>query len=303
MTTFLRIFKFAGQNFRRNIWLSLATTSIMVLTLISVNLLFFLNIVGRNAIKIVEDRIDVIIYFKPDISDDIVLSARTFLLDHKGVADVQFVGRDLALQRFRERHKDDPAILASLEEVGDNPLGASLVLKANDPTQYDAILSSLDNPIYSGAILEKSFEDHRTLIEKLVAVTRKVERSALMLSLTFVMIVMLIVVNSVRVAIYTRREEIGIMKLVGASNWFVRAPFLIESIFCGAIAAIVTLGMVIPAASAVQPYLVKFFGAGAMDIVGYLRAHAVLVFGGQFLGAILLPMGISGLAVGRYLKV
>ncbi|MBI2099085.1 ABC transporter permease [Candidatus Uhrbacteria bacterium] len=300
---FFRVFKFAGQNFRRNIWLSLATTSIMTLTLISVNLLFALNVIGAKAIKMVEDRVDVIVYFKTDISDDIVLSARTFLMDRKAVKDVQFVGRDLALQKFRERHKDDPAILASLDEVGANPLGASLIVKASDPKEYEAILSSLDNPAYKDAILEKSFEDHRTLIEKLTSVTAKLKRSALALSLIFALIVMLIVVNSVRVAIYTRREEIGIMKLVGASDWFVRAPFLIEAAFAGVLAMFAAVAIVLPAVGALQPFLAKFFGSGAIDLAFYFRQNGLVIFGAQLSGAILLPMGIAGMAVGRYLKV
>lgn len=304
MGTFLRIIKFAGQNFRRNIWLSLATTSIMVLTLISVNLLFVLNLVGKSVIEMVQDKVDVSVYFKPDISDEIVLSARGFLMNQEGVKDVQFVGRDLALENFRERHKNDPAIIASLDEVGENPLGASLVVKATDPARYAPILDSLDNPTFKGTILEKSFDDHAVLIERLGAATRKVERSALALSLMFALLVVLIVVNSVRVAIYTRREEIGIMKLVGATDWFVRAPFLVEATFAGALACLLAAALIIPSVGAIQPYIIKFLGAGSpLDLVAYLRQHGLAIFGAQMLGAILLPMGIAGMAVGRYLKV
>lgn len=275
----------------------------MVLTIISVNLLFMLNLIGGKAIKMVEDKVDVSVYFKPDTSDEIVLSARSFLTEQDGVSDVQFVGRDLALERFRERHKSDPAIIASLDELEDNPLGASLKIKAKDPSKYRPILDSLDNPTYRGTILEKSFDDHQILIEKLGVATKKVERSALALSLIFAFIVILIVVNSVRVAIYTRREEIGIMKLVGASDWFIRLPFLIEATLAGALAAFVAALIVIPTVGAIQPYMVKFFGANTVDLITYFRSHGVAVFGTQLLGAILLPMGIAGVAVGRYLKV
>jgi len=304
MGAILRVIKFAGQNFRRNIWLSLATTSIMVLMLISVNLLLVLNLVGKGVIEMVQDKVDVSVYFKPDISDEIVLAARGFLMNQDGVKEVLFVGRELALQNFRERHKNDPAIIASLDEVGENPLGSSLTVKADDPSKYAPILASLDNPTFKGTILEKSFDDHQILIERLGAVTRKVERAALALSLIFGLLVVLIVVNSVRVAIYTRREEIGIMKLVGASDWFIRAPFLVEAVFAGALACLVAVAIVIPSISAIQPYIVKFLGtATPLDLVAYIRGHGVLVFGAQFLGAILLPMGIAGMAVGRYLKV
>ncbi len=304
MGTFFRVIKFAGQNFRRNIWLSLATTSIMVLTLISVNLLFILNLVGKSVIDMVQDKVDVSVYFKPDISDEIVLSARGFLMNQEGIKDVQFVGRDLALQNFRERHKNDPAIIASLDEVGENPLGASLVVKATDPAKYAPLLESLNNPTFKGAVLEKSFDDHAVLIERLGSVTRKVERSAFALSLAFAFLVVLIVINSVRVAIYTRREEIGIMKLVGASDWFVRAPFLVEAAFAGVLACLVAAAIIVPSVGAIQPYIIKFLGAGApLDLVAYLRTNGIVIFGAQMLGAILLPMGIAGVAVGRYLKV
>lgn len=284
-------------------WLSLATTSIMVLTIISVNLLFLFNLIGNKAIKLVEDKVDVSVYFKPDISDEIVLSARSFLTEQDGVRDVQFVGRDLALERFRERHKSDPAIIASLDELEENPLGASLKIKAEDPSKYKIILDSLDNPTYRGTILEKSFDDHQILIEKLGAATKKVEKSVLALSVMFAFIVILIVVNSVRVAIYTRREEIGIMKLVGASDWFIRLPFLLEATFAGALAAFVAVLVVIPTVGVIQPYMVKFFGTETVDLIAYLRSHGLALFGTQILGAMLLPMGIAGAAVGRYLKV
>lgn len=303
MTTALRVFKFAGQNFKRNIWLSLATTSIMAITLISVNLLFILNVLGKSALALVEERVDVTVYFKQNVSDEIVLSARSFLLDRKGVKDVQFVGRDLALERFRERHQADPAILASLDELGGNPLGSSLVVRATDPSFYESILAALGNPTYKDVILEKSFDDHRLLIEKLSSVTGKIKSSALVLSLTFAALVMMIVINSVRVAIYTRREEIGIMKLVGASNWFVRAPFLLEAMFAGALAAILATLVVIPGTAAIQPFIVKFFGTDGINLMAYFKDHGLAFFGAQFLGATILPMSISGLAVGRYLKV
>lgn len=304
MGAILRVIKFAGQNFKRNIWLSLATTSIMVLMLISINLLLVLNLVGHSVIEMVQDKVDVSVYFKPDISDEIVMAARGFLMNQDGVKEVLFVGRDLALSNFRERHKNDPAILASLDEVEENPLGSSLTVKATDPAKYAGILASLDNPTFKGTILEKSFDDHQILIERLGSATKKVENSALMLSLIFGLLVALIVVNSVRVAIYTRREEIGIMKLVGASDWFIRAPFLVEAVFAGALACLVAIAIVIPSISAIQPYIVKFLGSTSpLDLVAYVRGHGILIFGAQFLGAILLPMGIAGMAVGRYLKV
>ena len=298
-----RIVRFAFQNFRRNFWLSLLTTSILALALLSVNLLLVLNIMARAAITAVEDRIDVSVYFKPTASAEIVGGARSYLLSLPQVRSVEYTSPEVALQKLRERHAADPVIQDSVRELEKNPLGATLAIKARNPADYPAIIASLDNPTFAPFVAEKNYGDHRTIINRIQNIARRIERSALMVSIIFVFIAGLIVFNSIRIALFTRREEIGIMRLVGASNAFIRTPFLIEALMYSLLATIIALAVTFPALGAVGSSLARFFDSTSFNIFGYFVANAAPIFALQFIGASLLSIGTAAFAVGRYLKV
>lgn len=302
MTTLGRVIRFALQNFRRNIWLSILTASILALTLISVNVLIVLNVLARAAVAAVEDRIDVSVYFKPTASESIVTEARSYLLSLPQTKTVDFTSPDVALLKLKERHANDPVILESVRELEGNPLGAVLAVKARQPEQYSAILAALENPTFAPYIAEKNFGDHRAIIERIQNISRKVERSALMVSIVFTAIAALIVFNSIRIAIYTRREEIGIMRLVGASNAFVRTPFLLEAVLYSVLAAVVASIAFYGILSASGSSIAHFFDSTVFDLFGYFKSHALTIAALELAGAIGLSVVTATFAVGRYLR-
>ncbi|MEK7546326.1 MAG: permease-like cell division protein FtsX [Patescibacteria group bacterium] len=296
-----RVVKFAFRDFWRNLGLSLMTISILVLTYFSLNLLVIVNFFTDAAIQVIEDRVDVSVYFGPDVSDERVHGVRGNLTSLPEVKDVVFISREEALERFRKNHAEEPEILAALQEVGENPLGPVLVIKAKDAGRYGPILEALDSPAVKSLVEDKTVQDHKALIERLTSVTARVQRAALGLSLVFALISLLIVFNTIRVSIYIHREEIAIMRLVGASSDFVRIPFLIETVLFNAISLAAVAAFVFPALNVIEPAANAFFDAN-VGVTSYYAENWMKVFGYQLGAVTFLSLAATALSMRRYLK-
>ncbi len=303
LTSTCRICKFAAHGFWRNIWLSLMTVSILMLTILSFNVFVVVNVLARQAMRSVEERIDVSVYFKSGASDELVRSVRSYLLSFPQVMDVRLINPERAFERFTKQHQGDPEILAALRELESNPLGATLVVRAASAADYPLILQSLEQPAYREFIEEKNFDDHKVLISKISSWSEKVQNFGIALSSVFAFIALMIVFNSIRVAIYTHREEISIMKLVGASSGFVRLPFLLEGVFYSVIAMGVAIGLIFPVVHFLDPALAGFFDGANVSVAQYFRSDFVKIFSGQFAALAGLTIISSSLAMRRYLRV
>lgn len=298
-----RILKFSSQDFWRNFWLSTATVVVLVLTLVSINFLITLNFLTKTAVAEVENKIDVSIYFKQGVAESEIGNIKSYLLSLSEVKDVIYISPEEALREFEKKHANDAIIKESLEEVGKNPLGATLVIRAHDTADYPEILEVFDDTQYANIIQEKNFEDHEAVIKKIDSISEKATTTGFGIAGLFAVIAVLIGFNTVRMTIYTHREEIGVMKLVGAANWFVRAPYVASGIFYGIFAILFTIILIFPAIGFAEPYLAGFFGGSEFNLLGYFSNNFLQIFGWQFVGVVLLNMVTSTLAVGRYLKV
>lgn len=298
-----RILKFAAQNFWRNIWLSFVTVSMIFLMLVSLNVIIIINFITESVVSGVEERIDVSIYLKPSANEDVAVSFRSYLMSLPQVKDVGYVDPEDALNQFKEKHTNDPEIMSALLEIESNPLGSTLIVKAKSADDYLAILGSLDNPTYKDIILDKDFSNHERLIERVRLMGSKAKLAGFVLSLVFALIAILIVFNSVRMTIYTHREEIGIMKLVGASNWFVRGPYLIEGVYSCLIALAFIIIFIFPILNFIQPHFASFFQESVPSLPLYFGHNFFMIFGMEFLVSVLLVLISASMAVNRYLKV
>jgi cell division transport system permease protein len=301
--TIHRTAKFAIQNFWRNIWLSIATILVFLLTLTMVNVLITLNVLTQTAVDSVEDRIDVSIYFKQGTPEKTILEAQDYLLGLSQVAGVDYVSSENAYTRFSDRHRNDSSILDALETVETNPFGGSLIIRAEDPEDFDFILEALNNPTFGEEIQRQDFDDHERIIERINGLTYRIRALAMVVGGIFVIIAILIVFNSIRVAIYTHREEIGIMKLVGASNSFIRMPFILEAVFFSFIATAVMAGVLVPLSQVVEPQLNAFFDGKQVGLLAYYMTNWWIIFGAQFGALVLLSVLSAMVAMSRYLKV
>lgn len=296
-----RVVKFAFKDLWRNLGLSLMTVSILVLTYFSLNLLVIVNFFTDAAIGVIEDRVDVSVYFGPDVSDERVHGVRGNLTSLPEVKDIVFISREEALEQFRQTHAAEPEILAALDEVGENPLGPVLVIKAKDADRYGPILEALESPAIKGLVEDKTVQDHRALIGRLTSVTERVQRAALGLSLVFALISLLIVFNTIRVSIYIHREEIAIMRLVGASSGFVRLPFLVETLIFNLVSLGIVAALVFPILGALEPAARSFFDAD-VGVTAHYRARWLEIFGYQLAAVGFLSLLATGLSMRRYLK-
>ncbi|MFA5047600.1 MAG: permease-like cell division protein FtsX [Patescibacteria group bacterium] len=294
---------FALQSFWRNIWLSLATIFIISLALLSINFLVVINAISDSAVLAVKDRIDISIYLKTDVRESKIAEMKNNLQTLPQVKAVDYKTPADNLDSFKSRHLNDPNIQETLKELSGNPLGATLIVKAKELGDYPEILKAIDDPAYSDLIEEKNYDDHQLVINRINSITNNVKKGGLIVSILFVIIAILIVFNTVRIAIFTHQNEISIMKLVGAGNWFIRVPFIWESILCGLISVALVIGIVYGGLSVIEPYLSGFFAGVPFDLVGYFNGHALLIFGGEILGIVLINIISSTFAIGKYLNV
>ncbi len=290
------------QNVVRNVWLSFVTLSIFLLTLLTVNAVIFLNVIGTNALEVIEQKVEVTIYFESEASEGVVQAAQGYLLGMSQVLDVMLLTADESLEAFTERHADDESILASLDEVDGNPFGHALVVRAESSDDFEYILEAIETPEFSGYIKEKDYSDYEQVIERIESLSTRMRIGGMILAAFFVLIAVMIIFNTIRVAIYVHREEIGIMKLVGANDWFVRAPFLVEALLYSLIATLVVAGLTMLALNFVTPYVISYFGDIDVNPFKYFWDSGLLIFGAQFVGMSILSLVTTWIAMSRYLK-
>lgn len=302
MRAFFRMLTFAFQGIFRNFWLSFVTTSVLFLTLVTINAVLVLNVLANASVRAIEDRVQVELYFVPGTSEDVVKSVRGYLIGLPQVKDVTTVSAEEALESFQERHANDAEILAALQEVQGNPFGYALRVQAEHPEDFPFILEAVDSPEFSQYIKDKDYADYQNVIDRLTVFTERVRIGGIALAAFFGLISMLIVFNTIRVAIYTHRDEIVVMKLVGAKDWFIRAPFLLEAVLY-AFAATVMMGVVLVfLLFSLDPLIARFFSGVEVSLSGFYFEHAVALFFVQWVGLSVLGALTTAGAVRKFLK-
>ena len=290
------------QDLGRNIWLSIVTITILVLALFSINMLLTVDVITGAAVNSIKEKIDVNLYIKPDAREDEIMALKARIGNLSQVQEIKYVSRAEALESFRIKHKNNPEVLDALREIGKNPLTPILIIKGSDINKYDELITEL-NKINDDIIESRNFEDHKAILAKINNVSGKINKVGVIVSLVFAIISVLVVFNAIRVAIYTHRQEIGIMRLVGASNSFVKAPFLVSGVIYAAVGTLVVVAIFYPFLTLLQPYLETFFVSYDINIVSYYNINFIRIFGSQFLGAALINIIASFTALSRYSKI
>jgi len=302
LVSVFRVLKFAVVNFWRNIWLAIVTTTIMSMSLFVVMVLLGLNLVISQAINSLHEQVDVSVYFKSDITPEVVQEFQTNLQQIPGVKEVVYISKSDALDNFRNKFANNPVILESLNELEENPLGDTLIIQAQSINDYDLVLQVLNSEELSAFIQEKNFQDYDSIISKISEISSTINRIGLFLSVLFLLIAILVTFNTIRIAIYTYRSELGIMRLVGASKAFIEWPFFVEGVMYAVLSVIITTVAIYPMAGAAQPFLDKFFGTSTLNLISYFNSNFFKIIGLQLLGASFLSIFSSWLAVRRYIR-
>ena len=239
LIAFRRILIAGWQSFQRNLWIVFATIGIMTITLFILSSLVTFDFLTREVVNIIREKIDLSIYFVSNIDEAEILRVRDILEQLPEVSRVLYISRDQAYQEFKDRHQGNETITRALEELGGNPLQASLNVKAGTSEDYTAVFNFLETAPFKDSISKVNFTENKLVIERLNKIARGVQRSGLAVILVFASLAAAVAFNSVRVAIYSFREEINIMKLVGASKWFIRGPFFIMGLLISLISSVV----------------------------------------------------------------
>jgi cell division transport system permease protein len=255
----------------------------------------------------IRGKVDVNMYFSADAVEPDILEFRREIEALPEVASVEYISRDQAIADFKIRHANDNLMTQALEELPDNPLGAILNVKAKDPSNYEAIARYIDGKREGMAgsgeqlIYSVNYAKNKVIIDKLAQITAGVERVSAAILLLLLAIAVVITFNTIRLAIYVSREEIAIMRLVGANNSFVRGPFVVEGMIYGMVASLIATGLFYPATLWLRGATGGFYGG--IDLFEYYLREFNQIF------LILLAVGVvlgalsSWLAVRRYLKV
>lgn len=303
-TTFKRSVRSGFVGFWRNAFVSLAAIFVMMVTLLVIGAVLFLGQLLDTALAQIQDKVDINVYFATDAVPEEIMTLKKSLESLTEVKEVGYVSREEALQAFQERHGNDEPTIQALDELRDNPLGATLRVRTKETSQYESIAAFLDEkgrsaPADHGFIDHVNYAQNRVAIDKLTGIINAIQRVSFIATIILVAASILITFNTVRLAIYTSREEINVMRLVGAGNMFIRGPFILQGLMYGAIAGILTLLVFYPATLWLGESTASFIGLNIFDYYVQNFGHVFLVIVGS---GMLLGMTSSILAITRYLR-
>ena len=273
----------------------------MVIVMSVATTLFFLQGAASFMIASLEESVDISTYLKNTATLEEVALLKEELESLPEVKEVTYVSREEALKSFVELHKQDEVILESLEIVGQNPLLASLNIKAFSSSQYIAISEFLENKPLASIISDVDYFDRAPVINRLSTLTAGIQSAVFLVTLFAGLVAILVVFNTIRLTIYGSRDEIEIMRLVGASNWFIRSPLSIQGVIVGVLATLITTLLFFPLTLFVGIKLQTF--APGFNLFSYFADNLLLIVSLQLLTGIGLGVISSMLALRRYLKV
>ena len=296
-----RTFQEGLDNFRRNGWLSFATVSVLAISLYVISVTIILGVTANIVLKNIEDKINVSVYFNSDVDESKILDIKNSLVGYQEIKSIDYVSKDQALEQFKKLGNSNPSINQALDEIGDNPLLSALVIRAKSTDQYDTIVKAINGSSFASDISRIDYEENKTAIQRLTSIMKIVEQVGLTLGIVFVFIGILITFNAIRLTMYAHKQEFEIMRLVGASNIYIRMPFVFEGIFYGAVSSIVVLIALFATSKFLAPLTQGSIEGG--DIVAFYFAHFFTIFGSLLLSGILLGTISGVIAIRRYLKV
>ena len=301
LTALRRVTRSGFNSFWRNLWVSTATISVMVITLGLITGLFLISAVAGSILQDLEEKVDISVYFKLSTPEGDILRVKTELEGLADVKSVEYVSREAALAKFEAEHQENPLIIKSLEELGDNPLEASLNIKAKVIDDYGSIASFLEGARFSGLVDGVNYRQNQKVIEKLSRILSSIRRSGFVLIVALGLVAVLVTFNTIRLTIYSLREEIGVMRLVGASNWYIRGPFVVEGILHGLASSIIAIIIFYPLMLFISPKVASFLTG--IDLAAYFEQNFWQIFLLQTLVGVALGVISSLIAIRRYLKI
>lgn len=301
LSSFKRIIYWGKQSFLRNSGASWATTIVMVIVICLVTSLFLFQRTTNFAVSALEKKIALTAYFKKDAPEEEILAAKRELALVPAIEKVEYISKEKALETFTRRHLDNPIIMKSLAMVGANPLMAHLNIKTKAPSQYEKVSGFIKKASFANLIDHINYSQVRPVVEKIEQITAGLTNMGIVLTIIFGVIAVLVAFNTIRLAIYNLRDEIGIMRLVGASNWFIRGPLIVQGVISGVLATLISLSLFALLLFFLGPKMEALLPG--LNLFGYFGSHIFQIILIQLVTGVGLGIFSSTIAIRKYLKV
>ncbi len=305
ITAIRRITKAGFVGFWRNAYVSLASIFVLLVVLFVIGATMFVDQLLTTSLNALQNKVDINVYFVPTAQVSEIEAIRDAVSALPDVASVKYTTREEALANFRAKHSNNEITMQALNELDDNPLGANIAIQAKELARYESISQFLEEQRISASpqspVIETvNYARNKEAIDTLSSIMDAIQRSSSIITLVLIFAAILITFNTIRLAIYTAREEISIMRLVGASNMFIRGPFLLQGIMYGFVAGVLSLLIWYPIMIWLGPRTEAFFEFNVFTyfVNDFPYIFAIIIGTGIVLGFI-----SSALAIARYLKV
>lgn len=299
-----RIIRSGYRNFMRSGFTSIASVLIMTITLFVITSLIFVQAALNSSLTDIKEKVDVTVYFVPGAEEPPIRNIEQALTKLPEVKSVTYTSADDALAQFKERHANDYLSLQALEELNENPLGATLNVKAKDPSQYESISKYFESDAVLSkgilTIIEKiDYHQNKIIIDRLTSIINGAQRLGFIISFVLILISIIITFNTIRLIIYMSREEINVMRLVGAGDKYIRGPFIVSGVLVGICSAILTIVIFIPISIWLGNQMTDFLG---LNLFTYFKTNFFELFIIMLGSGIVLGSISSTFAIHRYLR-
>ena len=300
-----RIFRSGITNFFRNGFVTLSSLLVMTITLFIIASMIILGGFFKYSLDNIKSKVDVNVYFVLNANESDIFSIQKSLEALPEVENVTYTSRDAALASFKDKHSTDELTLQALDELGDNPLGAVLNVKAKDPSQYEGIAeflkgSSVLSKDGNNIIDKVNYQQNKVVIDRLSGIISSANIIGIWLALIFIIISIVITFNTIRLAIFMAKDEISVMRLVGASSRYVKGPFMVSGIFCGTISAIIIIIFFAIATFWINHSYSQYFSG--FDVFKYYIGNLLWIILAVLGSGVIFGSIASYLAVRKYLK-
>ncbi len=305
LITLGRIIRTGMVNFVRGLWLAIAAMAIMIITLTIILFSVIVNATFGNTVAQITDKINISLYLKDDVTPAQTKDLVRKLEAQPSVASVTYLTKEQARQEYMKQNAGNEALLQAISETN-NPLPATVQIKPVDLNQINQIRSFVEQPDIAKLQSDPASDsgDRRAAIDKITHATNIMRRAGVVAVLVFAFISVLIIFNTIQMAIFNRRDEIQIMRLLGASTTYIRGPFVVESIIYGILSAIASV-LIINAIFVTASSSLQATSFGLLDITysqKFFESHYWLLLAVQLGLGILIGAASSIIATRRYLK-
>jgi len=296
-----RILKLGLTNFWRNRWLSFAATLIMTLTLLIISFFVISTIAISKTTKDIRSRIDISVYFNDSTSNTQIAKMQKDLASRSDVKSVTYISKEEALVAFRKQQGGKK--IGDIINSDNNPLPRSLEIKTSKAEDLQTIADYLKQDSFKSYIHNISYQDNKVVIDRLIAITSFTKEFGWLVCSVFILISILVIINTIRLTMFTRRDEIEIMRLVGANDSFIKIPFVIEGLLYGILATFISLATVWISIAIIVPRVQFYLGVvTSQSMMSFFLANFWLMLFLELIVGVVIGASCSLISIKKHLR-